>query len=231
MPIVIACPSCSTRLEVADESAEKMVNCPKCTAAIPVPATGSEQLPATPAAASTAPAAAVAASAGDAAAAPKKSNKKLFIALRIGAVLLLSCCCLGTVGGIASYFLFSNSSKSKVTKANYDALHDGMTLADIEKILGSGQPTTPEDVQLAYKNDPFLVPHVKKTEPDKVRDGHKAAIAKDADYCWKNGDDMIIVVFSGGSAKDTGKAAAIIYSSSSSDPTIFLSKGTLPPAK
>jgi predicted Zn finger-like uncharacterized protein len=229
MPIVVTCPSCSTRLKVADQSAGKMVKCPKCAAAIPVPATGGEQLAETPSAAP--PAAADAASAGDASAAPKKSNKKLFIALRIGAVLLLSCCCLGTVGGIASYFLFSNSSKSKVTKANYDALHDGMTLADIEKILGSGQPTTPEDVQLAYKNDPFLVPHVKKTEPDKVRDGHKAAIAKDADYCWKNGDDMIIVVFSGGSAKDTGKAAAIIYSSSSSDPTIFLSKGTLPPAK
>jgi predicted Zn finger-like uncharacterized protein len=187
MPIVVTCPSCSTRLKVADQSAGKMVKCPKCAAAIPVPATGGEQLAETPSAAP--PAAADAASAGDASAAPKKSNKKLFIGLGIGAVLLLSCCCLGTGGGIASYFLFFSTEKNdKVTKANMKSLKNNMGLPDVEKVLGPGKQATTEDLRTANKGR-F------QPEIDRVISDYGTKASDGLIYRWRNVDDWIFIIF------------------------------------
>src|SRR5436190_213733 len=38
MPIVVTCPGCPTKLSAPDTAAGKHVRCPKCQAAVPVPA-------------------------------------------------------------------------------------------------------------------------------------------------------------------------------------------------
>ena len=42
MPFTIACPSCSTRFTAPDTAAGKRVRCPKCQAAVPIPAAEAE---------------------------------------------------------------------------------------------------------------------------------------------------------------------------------------------
>src|SRR4029077_14090488 len=93
----------------------------------------------------------------------KPSRNKLYLGLGIGAavLLLLSCCCLGGGGallyfgaGPGSYY-FGDEKNTKVTKANYDALQGGMTLAEIEAKLGPGKPTSKWEVRAVYKSLPW----------------------------------------------------------------------------
>ena len=155
MPIVVACPSCQTRLKVPDQAAGKMVKCPKCSAAISVPLTGDESLTAPPPAAAPPPASAPAADAGTAAtgdaAAPKKSRKGLYIGLGVGAVLLLSCCCLDGRQHWQLFHVLRGREKRQGHQGELDALNADMILFEIETKLGPGKPTTLEDVKAANK--------------------------------------------------------------------------------
>jgi predicted Zn finger-like uncharacterized protein len=228
MPIVVACPSCQTRLKVPDQSAGKKVKCPKCSAAIDVPLTGNEQIPDTPAApgpAAPATGSAPAANGGDAGAAPKKSRKGLYIGLGVGAFLLLSCCCVGGIGTGVGIWYFGGERNDKVTKTNYDSLHEGMTLLEIEKILGTGKPATTDDVKAAYKT--MQAPD-KKSDLDKVIKSHDAAIAKDADYRWRNGDDYIFVIFDKSAKDNTSKSVSEIWCGNTGGMSMQLQKGSFP---
>jgi hypothetical protein len=205
-------------LKVPDQSAGKMVKCPKCSNAISVPLTGNEQLPATPPAAAAPPpsgasalTSAPAADAGPGATGddtPKKSKKGLYIGLGIGAVLLLSCCCLGGGGGIGGYFMFFNVEKNeKVTKANFDKLKKDMTLADIEKVLGPARATTTDDVKTAYKG--------KGSVEMENSAAHSMAAVLGTDYCWRNGDDFIFATFNSSPKTDpNAKAVSIEFTTS-----------------
>lgn len=199
-----------------------MVKCPKCAATISVPETGGEQLPVAPPPAAptpeSVPPAAADAPEADAAPTPAKSKKKLYIGLGAGAaVLLLSCCCLG-VGSTVAFVWLSGEKNDKVTKANFDSLHEGMTLLEIEGKLGTGtgKATKIEDVKTAFKSK-------QGPDLDKLVKTHEAAIAKDADYRWRNGDDFIFVIFDK-SAKDNGKAVTLYWAGNSSTPPVFVEK-------
>jgi hypothetical protein len=153
---------------------------------------------------------------------PNKSRKGLYIGLAVAAVLLLSCCCLGSVGGIGAYYFvyLAGESNPKVTKENFDKLKVDMTLNQIEELLGPGKPTTVDDVKAAFK---FKT----KAEQDKIMEEHALMIGRGADYRWKNGDETIFVIFKS-PAKENGKAGYLVYVKSTSGSNSVSSMGFMP---
>jgi hypothetical protein len=234
-------------MKVPDQAAGKKVKCPKCAAAIDVPLSGNEQMADSPSVFGAAPPPvpqparveerdpdpepetessspnqeADAGATVDEVPPPKSKKKFVMILGGLAAVLLLSCCCLGGGGFFAYTRWFAGERNDKVTKASYDDnVKEGMKLADIEAKLGPGTATKMDDLKAAYKS--------KKPEEIKdLEDAHRAAISKDADYRWRNGDDFIFVIFDK-SAKDNGKAVTIYWVANSSNPPVIIQKGTEP---
>jgi predicted Zn finger-like uncharacterized protein len=212
MPITVECPSCATRLKVADQHAGRRVKCPKCGTVMSVPALGGGPRPA--AAATPRPARPARQPAPPpveelpeepepSGPAPKKSRKGLWIGLGIGCSALLLLCCGGTA--LVGFFMMPETNP-KVTPENFAQLKEGMTLTQVEAILGPGKEATLMDVNLAYATQP----------PDKLKaaqDDYGKAIGKGAVYRWKNGPATIFVVFNG-PPKSGGKAQVLAYSAS-----------------
>jgi hypothetical protein len=215
MPITVKCPSCSTPMSAPDQMAGQMVRCPKCSTTLQVPAASAPPNSAPPGAAP---------GAGPEPAA--KSRKGLYIGAGVGAALLLLCCCVVSVAGYFGYSHLTVEKNEKVTKENFDKLKadmaqkDGLTLTDLEAVLGPGKPTTLEDVKAAYKNE-------KPDTLDQRNAEHAVMIARKADYRWRNGDDFIFAIFNP-PAKDNGKVVFLAYVSPVSGKTIESSHGSPP---
>jgi hypothetical protein len=81
--------------------------------------------------------------------------------------------------------------KSKLTKANYDKIKDGMTLAEVEAILGKGEKEdpnlSPADIASGFGVD------VKAGLGGLESHGNKKAPGQS--YRWTKGDKTIWVVF------------------------------------
>ena len=90
-------------------------------------------------------------------------------------------------------FYFSGGSNPKVTPENFDAIKKGMTLQEIEALLGPGQPTTAKDVARTYHFTP-------RDERADVVKSHQPYIDAGKDYFWKNGDTTVFVLFDGPAA-------------------------------
>jgi hypothetical protein len=194
MPITLICPSCSARLKAPETAVGKTVKCPKCGLSMAVTAPAEppsdvvetvfevEEQPAAPRPAR---------SRRDDDELPrprrkKKSSTGLIVGLVLGLGGLLAVCLCG--GGVA-YYITRNVVNPNVTKENYDRLHEGMTMAEIEAILGSGSQSNAVEVQNAYSHaGPGAYPPVGQM--------YARAFGSGAVYRWKNGDDILIIVFS-----------------------------------
>src|SRR5262249_40189314 len=86
---------------------------------------------------------------------------------------------LGTIVLLVFCLLVTGCTKSKVTKVNYDKIENGMTLDEVERILGSGTLTA---------GDPSLI--VAKAGVD-LGSGRPTTI----EYTWDDGKKSIVVGF------------------------------------
>jgi hypothetical protein len=87
-------------------------------------------------------------------------------------------------------FYFFGESNAKLTPENFEAVKKGMTLKEIEDVLGPGKPTTAKDVARSY----HFTPHAERLE---VVKSHQPYIDAGKDYYWKNGDTTVFVLFDG----------------------------------
>jgi predicted Zn finger-like uncharacterized protein len=220
MPLTINCPSCSTRLQVPDHAAGRQVKCPKCGTVMVVPGPAAAPRPAPSAVRPTRPAAPPPEDVDepvaprrrrreedDEAPPPKKKGKTgLIIGLIAGGVGLLALCCCGV--GIGGYFVWPmlSNSNPKVTKDNYSKLRDGMTMTDVEAILGSGRLATPNDVRSAFSANPLNETAVGQWT---AAISHRGGV-----YCWKNGGKTILLSFDN-PPKQGGKVHALLYTEAS----------------
>jgi predicted Zn finger-like uncharacterized protein len=213
MPFSVICPACSTRLKVPDTAIGKQVKCPKCGNLMSI-AAGEPEPPPVPVVASI-----QATEPPPLSSAPEpepvydrprprrraKSNTGLIIGLVAGAVILLAFCCIG--GGVAIYLFrdFGGAAggasplsaialaNPRVTKANYARLQEGMTLADVEAILGKGAPTSAAEIRQVYSNIQTMSGPMQAD--GRVGVMYDRASAQGALYRWKNGGTVIFVVF------------------------------------
>ena len=88
-----------------------------------------------------------------------------------GFTALALCCCLG-----------NGCAKSKVTKENYEQIKTGMTLEDVEAILGPGK----------LSGDGSLIAAQVGVD---VTGGARQSSA--VEYVWESGNNSITVVFRG----------------------------------
>jgi predicted Zn finger-like uncharacterized protein len=212
MPMTITCSSCSAPLRVREDLVGRLVKCPKCGATMTVP--GEEALQPAPAPARPRQAAAPPPAdldEKDDAPLPQKSKKGLLIGLSLGgAGLLALCCCAGVVGALVRYPSLGgidprvSDNNPTVTKENFGRLQPGMTLADIEAILGPGRAATQDDVRAAYKGN--LMGNAESMNAQWAN-----AISRGTAYCWKNGPRTILIGF-GSSPRQGGKVKALFYS-------------------
>jgi hypothetical protein len=195
MPINVKCPSCSTPMSAPDSMAGQMVRCPKCSATLQVPA-ASAPAPTSPnpAPATTAPA--PGASAGPEAA--KKSRKGLYIGLGVAGALLLLCCCGGGIALTWYFWPSGTETNDKVTEANLQKLDRSMSIAEVEKLLGTGKQATGADVRAAYKG--------KDKEADEQIGEYGKKLREGNVYYWKNGDITLFVTFTTPPKTKDGKA-------------------------
>jgi hypothetical protein len=86
----------------------------------------------------------------------------------------------------AVFALFAVGCGSNVTKANYDKVKTGMSLAEVEKILGAGEEQASSSVEVPGQN--ISIPG-----------GGSASFAgmssSGSIYLWKSGDKMITITF------------------------------------
>ncbi len=132
----------------------------------------------------------------------ERSNKGLIIGLAVGGVLVSLCCC----GGVGMYFggVFDGIvGNDKVTKANYEQLKVGMTMAEVEAIVGSGRSASASEV-----NDVFLMAGGRDSAM--IRGIFDQGLAKKAVYRWKNGYDTILILFTAAPASG-GKAQYFVF--------------------
>ena len=216
MPFSINCPICRTKLKVPDAAVGRQIKCPQCGNKMSVAAGEPEPAPppvvASIQATEPAPLPAVAPEPEPVYDRPRprrksKSNTGLIIGLVAGAVILLLFCCIG--GGVA-YYVFRDSggvaggagplsaialANPRVTKANYDRLQEGMTLAEVEAILGKGSPTNAVEVRQVYNNIHGMVGGMGDRMADQKNFMYDRAAAAGALYRWRNGDNYIFIVF------------------------------------
>jgi F0F1-type ATP synthase membrane subunit c/vacuolar-type H+-ATPase subunit K len=213
MNVTVNCPSCSAKIKAPDTAIGKTVKCPKCLNPMIISAPTAPEPEIVEAVELVAP---VEASSrprrksrrdDDDGAEPrprkKKSNKGLIIGLSVGGVLVSLCCC----GGVGMYFggVFDGiAGNDKVTKANYEQLKVGMTMAEVEAIAGSGRSASASDV-----NSVFLMAGGRDSAM--VRGIFDQGLAKKAVYRWKNGNDTILILFTAAPASG-GKAQYFVFS-------------------
>jgi hypothetical protein len=161
----------------------------------------------------------------------KKSNKGLIIGLSIGGVALLSLCCCG--GGIGMYYggvFDSLGGNPKVTLDNYMLLKDGMTLAQVEGIMGSGKAAGAGEVTEVFKTDPGTFGGGfgggRGDQTARVQSAMEQAAGRGAVYRWKNGEDVLFVMFSGPPTAG-GKAKFFYLRQKTGGATITNSNGSL----
>jgi hypothetical protein len=180
MAIALACPTCRAEFKVRDALAGRQIKCPGCSMIVLVPARGhDDQTEARP---------------------PKKSgmNMALLIGLGIGCgalfLLLLTC----GIGAGVIWYLGRSELNSNVTQANYDKLQPGMTLAQVEAILGPGKAAGSDDV-----------PDLPNGGPMVPSDGGTQELRQNANqgrvYRWKNSqtNSVLFASFSGRPSQDS----------------------------
>jgi hypothetical protein len=154
------------------------------------------------------------------------------IAIVAAAVLLLGCCCLGVPGGVVGFGWWKlgwfdgkkgvgvavkdrpvkegggNPLKPPVvTLDGYNRIEFGMTLAELEQLLGSGKTVTEDDVSKV---------HVSFNQPDEINRQWGTAV-KDSQVAswaeWRNGKELIHVGFRQSKAGDLATLKALVINS------------------
>jgi hypothetical protein len=84
---------------------------------------------------------------------------------------------------LAFLLLLSGCGKNKVTKANYDKITDGMSLQDVEALVGKGTKDTGDGSNVAAQVGVAI-------------DMAPRAVEKDVDYyVWEKGNKSFTVTF------------------------------------
>jgi major membrane immunogen (membrane-anchored lipoprotein) len=100
---------------------------------------------------------------------------------------MMSASTLGRRGGItlvlALTLLLAGCTKSKLTKANYDKINNGMTVQEVEAILGRGDP----------QGDGSAVAGQFGVDTQGLQ-----AQSSTVDYLWQSGNKSVTVTFRGG---------------------------------
>jgi predicted Zn finger-like uncharacterized protein len=208
MPFKVECPSCGATLQVPDHAAGRKVKCARCSTVLSI-AGGEEEVPTVPAAAEEvrepAPRRPRRPRDGDAAATPRRGgNLGLIIGLGAAFLVVGACCCGGV--GVGIYYHNKYENNARVTKANFDRITGGMTLVQIEGILGSGRPVSPGELRDLL--DQSMMPAF-------ARSSFESAAAQGHVLLWKNGKTIVLIAFDGPPARG-GKAMTLNYSESSS---------------
>lgn len=125
----------------------------------------------------------------------------LYIGLAVGAVVLLSCCCLGIGGPAGYYFFLYEESNPKVTKENFEKIQKTMTIKEVEDLLGPGRPTRTGDVKAAYAA-------AGKDATEEPLAVHGFVMMDNRDFCWRNSKDCIFITFSANPRQD--KSAKVL---------------------
>ncbi len=186
MPLRIECPNCQATLEIADDALGKQIQCPSCTGLISIAAEPES----------------------DEAPESKKGKKKgklkskrrreeeerrekrekakqfrMWLFIGIGVLVVI-----GIIG--AALLIRRGVSKmqddSRVNGENYGLVEvGGQTLAEVEKILGSGREASSSEVkEILEAGDP-------PDAPDVFTNGATNRTA----YLWRNGKTRILLVF------------------------------------
>jgi hypothetical protein len=113
------------------------------------------------------------------------SKKGLVRSLLPGGGVLLLCCCSGSIGGIVFYFYPENHPR--VTSENLEHLKVGMTLKEVEDILGPGKKVTQSDVAYTYKAN------IGKQKEQDLQ-AWEGPITQNRAFRWKDGNNVIFVV-------------------------------------
>jgi hypothetical protein len=124
---------------------------------------------------------------------PKKKpmNRGLLIGLGIGGAALLLLVC----GGVVLWLVIGPLAfNSKLTPENIQKVQPGMTLEDVEAILGPGRLATRADVQAAneYSGPVHIAPAPITFRPGTTK------------YVWRNGNTWFFVDIDDGSKKLVG---------------------------
>ncbi|MFL5339243.1 MAG: hypothetical protein ACJ8F7_03670 [Gemmataceae bacterium] len=235
MPIAVICPNCSARIKAPDTAVGKTVKCPKCGSPMqiagpppkPEPAAVVEAIQDLPPDEQTLPRRRRGRDdADERRPRKKKSNKGLYIGLGIGGVLLLSLCCCG--GGFGLYYggVFEGlAGNANVTNANYHRLQPNMTMAQVEAILGSGTAASAGDVADLFQTE-FHGFAGREEMLARVQAAFQKGAAAGSLYRWKNGGEVIFVLFSA-PPKSGGKAQYFYYRKTEGNASSSESNGSL----
>jgi hypothetical protein len=243
MPFTVVCPSCSARIKAPDTAVGKTVKCPKCSNSMIISAPAPEPAP------EVAEPVEVVESQEPEEVAPqhrqrprrddddgesrprkKKSNKGLIIGLSIGGVLLVSLCCCG--GGAGMYYggVFDGiAGNDKVTQASYRQLKVGMTMSEVQAIVGNGSKASTSDVHKAFLDiGGFGGGGAGDAGPKMIREQNafEQGVAKGAVYRWKNGGITLLILFSGPPSSG-GKAMYFFFREIKGNSSSTESNGTL----
>jgi predicted Zn finger-like uncharacterized protein len=202
MPLRIECPNCQTTLEIPENALGRQVQCPSCKGLISVAAEPEPE------------------SKGQPEKKPgrrkgkrrrdddrprrptqKASPSNFWLFVGIGAAAVVG------IIGIAVLLLWPRNNP-KVTEDNYHRIETGMTLAAVEKILGSGREASVKDVKEIFDSSP---------DPDAPQATFEEGASKGSTYRWKNKKTYILVVFDG-PPKSGGTVSASHFSTSTGDP-------------
>jgi len=196
MPLRIECPNCQATLEIPENALGKQVQCPSCTGLIsvagePEPETSEEKK---------------GKKAGKGKgkrrreeeerrlAREKAKQFRLWLFIGIGVLVLIA-----IVGAslLIRRTVIKAQDDPRVNGENFDLLTRGLSLAEVEKILGSGHEASSSEVKEVITSDP---------PPDNPGTFEQGAASRTA-YIWKNGKARILIVFDG-PPKTGGKTMA-----------------------
>jgi hypothetical protein len=148
----------------------------------------------------------------------KSGSSSLPLIIGGGAALLVV---LLVCGGLA--FVVWRYSKpetnANVTQANYERIQTGMTLAQVEAILGPGKEPRPHEFDKLLENE--------EEKHQDMLDAMENAYDDDLLYRWRNGDTGVWIIFTQ-PPKSGGKVQYLAFVTQNGAKMQVVSKGKLP---
>ena len=205
----VICPQCGAALMVDGDSAARKVRCPDCKAVFAIPRDPAPREPAPPKPFRRAPRQRrSSAGGGMSIVLLAVGGVALLILVVASAIAVIAFRGKGASGSIAaSSGVFSPSGlgiNPLATKANFDKLDEGMTLEEVQTIVGTGKAAGETDMEVAFgkaRDDPRGPP-----AQQWMKNGRQAGVT--SWYQWCNGDFSIFVGFAKG--KRSGKDRALL---------------------